>query len=153
MWALLLFYPVEAAVLAFLGLALLGIKPGLKKILTIGVLQGIAVFLIRNIYRYYDIQLGTHIFFTLAAMIIIVRYVSRIGWGEASAAAILAFIVLAVDETIGLPVTLNMVGINFKTSVNNSFWHIVIAYLGEIPIYIMAFIVGFTNFSLFKLKL
>lgn len=149
---LFLFYIPEGIAVALLGLTLLGIRPGRQKIVTIGILQGLAVFLIRNVYTLLNIKLGSHVIFTLLAMMLIFYLVTRIKWGLASAAALISFILIAVSEAVMYPLVLSPLGLTVEKAAESMWWHVITAYLGDSLMFVTALVVGLTGFSFIKPK-
>lgn len=148
----ILFYIPEAIAGAFVGLSLLGIRPEWRKILTIGALQGFAVFLTRLIYSILEIKVGTHAIFTLLSMIIFIRLVTKIRWGVATAAALLSFVLIAVSEAVMYPMFLSPLGLTIEKVSSSMLLHVVTAYLGDLLLFLTALIVSLTRFTLIRPK-
>lgn len=147
---LFLFYIEEAAAAAFLGLALLGMRPGLKEMLAIGAMQGFAVYLIRNIYSFLKIPLGTHLIFTIFAMVIFIKLTLKAKWGMALSATLIAFISIIISEATMYSIALKFFNVTWERAVQNPSLHIVTAYIGDSILFLLALIVGITRFSLIK---
>lgn len=146
-----LFYIEEVVAGAFLGLALLGIRPGWKTILTIGFLQGLVVMVIRTSYGLLGIKLGSHIFLTLIALIIIIRHTAKVNWGIATASSLLMFISLIMGENLVLTVLIKTLKLDATEIISKSIWgHILLGYATDSLLFLLALIVGITGFSLFK---
>lgn len=152
LWVLFLFYIEEAAAAVFLGLSLLGNKPSLKNVISIGVLQGIIVWLVRFLFFTFNIPLGLHVLLTLISLIIIVRFITKISWGLSSAVGLMSFITIIISEVMLYPWAYKLFGLNVETANNSPFWHIVTAYIGDSLMFLLAFVVGLTKFSLIKMK-
>ena len=149
---LFLFYIEEGLALAVLGPTLFGIRPTEKKIITIGVLQGIMIYLARNLELILKLPPFTHTVFLLITLIVIIKLVTGTGWGLASASSILGFIVIVVGEIIFVPLFYPMLGLTFEKQATSMWLHILIAYLGDILLFVLAIIVGLTKFSFIKPK-
>ncbi len=83
----------EAILMAWAGFLLLGIKPPLRKILVVGVLQGIASYFIR---RYFDF--GPHIVAHMISFILISYMIIRANLPTTAIAIIMAFIIVIMIE-------------------------------------------------------
>ena len=74
---LFFFYFEEALALAVFGPTLFGVKPNAKKILIMGAVQAVLMYLVRNIFRLFNVSPFVHVFVLLLTMIIIIRVVTR----------------------------------------------------------------------------
>lgn len=148
-----LLYIEEGAALAFLGPALFGIRPEPKKIVLMGVLQGIMIYLARNILAILKVTPFVHTIILLLSLIIIIRLVTGANWGIASAGGILGFIILMVSETMFIPFVWPLLGLTFEKLAPSPWLHILSAYISCSPLFILTVIVGITKFSFIKPKI
>ena len=78
---LLLLHIPEAILVVFVSTYLFSIKAKIRDILLVGCVQGLLVYLVREIYINYKIPFGTHTFVTLLTLILLIRYIIKIDWG------------------------------------------------------------------------
>ena len=149
---LFLFYIEEAIALAVLGPTLFGIRPGAKDVAIMGVLQGVLIYLVRNIFRTFNISPFVHTFVLLLTLIIIIRLITGASWGIASASSIVGFIVLIIGEMFVVPFLWPYLNLTFEKLATSTWLHILSGYLADSLLFILAIIVGLTKFSLIKSK-
>lgn len=146
----LLYYFEVSTVTIYLALALIGVKPGLKKILTMGFLLSFTAFVVRYTYSVLDIPLGSHIVFSILAFILFSRYMVPVGWGLSVAVAMIALTATVLSEALLYPVFLKYLSITFEDMFSNLWLHVLGGYFGNLLVFILALIVGITGFSLIK---
>jgi hypothetical protein len=147
---LFLYYIEEAIALSFLGPALLGVRPGAKKVLTIGVIQGILMYVVRNMSNMFKLPPFTHTVILLLTLIVLIKIVDQISWGISFASGFISFIVLIISEIIVIPIILTKFNLTFEQT-QASFWlHVLTANAGGAILFIGAILVGLTGFSLLK---
>lgn len=144
---------LEAAASLFLGLALFGIRPRWRKIFIMGLLQGTVVYIIRLVYAKLSLPLGTHMFFSLASYVLIVRIMTRINWGISVAAALISFISIALSELIIWPLIFRFSSLTYEQIISNPVSHTVAVHVGDSLMYLLAFVVGVTGFSFIRTKI
>lgn len=83
----------EGMLIVWAGLQLMGIRPELKKLILVGILQGICGYFIR---RYADF--GTHIFFQTAMLIIFTHFIMGVKWMTAGFAMISSIVIVILVE-------------------------------------------------------
>lgn len=148
--AFVLFYIQVSSATIYLGLALMGAKPGVKKVVTIGFIHGLTQFIVRYLYSVLNIPLGSHVVFTLLSFIVASRYVARVNWGVSIAATLIGCIVNILSEALLLPIFLNFVNISVEEYLSNLWLHIFGGYLTDSLVFILAFVVSITGFSFIK---
>lgn len=142
----------EAVASIFLGLALFSIRPGWKKVVLMGLLQGFIVYVIRFTYAKLSIPLGTHMFFSLASYMIIIRFMGRTKWGIAIAAGLVSFVSVALSELLMWPLIFRYTNLTYEQIISNPVSHIFATYVGDSLMYLLAIIVGLTGFSLIRTR-
>jgi len=106
----------DAILVGLVGLTLLGIKPTLKQILVIGLVQAI----VSNIVRILPFPFGIHALLQLAALSLLIYYVMRISYRVSLLVALSGFIIFGVIESILAPLLLSITGLSFTEVYNNS---------------------------------
>lgn len=146
----LLFYIQVSSAEIYVGLGLLGVKPGLKKILTIGLIHAFTMFIVRYTYSVLEIPLGSHSLFSILSFTIASRYIAKIGWGLATAATLIGNIATVFSEALLLPVFLKYMNITGEQLLSNLWLHVIGGYFGSILIFVLAVVVRISGFSLIK---
>lgn len=148
-----LFYLEEGIALAFLGLALIGIRPGIKKIVTAGTLQAIMIYLTRNFLPVFHVLPFAHTILLLVALIVILRFAAAVvGWNVSCAASMLSFLCLFTSELAVLPLFFSIFNLT-QDQVDSSLWlHILAGYTGDLLLFALAITVAVTGFSIAKFR-
>ena len=146
---LLYYFEVSAAAI-YLGLALIGVKPGLKNVLTMGFLVGFIMFLVRYSYSMLNIPLGSHFIFSLLAVILVNRYIAHVTWARSVTATLISNIITILSEALLSPVFFKYFNITHEDMVSNFWLHLSGGYFGNLLIFILAFIVHVSDYSLIR---
>jgi hypothetical protein len=89
-WQAVVFISIpEAFLVNLMGLALVGIKPDLKKLLVMAVLQAICSYFIRALPLVY----GVHMVLQLLTTFILIKLILGYGWGITLPAVLLGFVI------------------------------------------------------------
>jgi len=147
---LFLIYIEEGLALAVLGPTLFGLRPGAKQVAIMGILQGIMIYLARNLASILKLPPFIHTIVLLITLIIIIKLVTGAGWGLASASSILGFIAIVVGEIVVIPVLYPMFNMTFEKLATSMWFHILGGYLADSLLFILAIIVWVTKFSFIK---
>ena len=83
----------EAILILWAGLHLMGVRPPIKRLILVGVLQGISGYFVR---RYFDF--GLHVFLQSAILILYTYYIIRVKWVTAAFAVIISTAVIILIE-------------------------------------------------------
>lgn len=148
---LLLFYWVEGSLIAYTGLSLLGIKLNMKKVITIGLIHGLMIFLVRGSYKTLGIPFGTHTLILLFIIVFLFVKIGRVRPGVAVNAALLGIVLLVLGEAVTMPFFYKAMNMPVEEIWMNPWTHIMAGYAGNSLIILMAIITSRTNFSLLKL--
>jgi len=152
LWVLVLFYIVEGALVGYVGMALIGIRLNPKQFAVVGLCQGLVVYVVRGIYTMNGLPFGTHILFNLLGLIIILCFVTRTYWGVCTAGGLLGFIVIFLSEMSMLPPVYSYLKITFEKVWADTGTHIVMGYVGDWLLILIALVLFFTKKSLVHLK-
>ncbi len=145
---LFLWYMVEGMIVSFTGMGMVGVRLNLKQCVIAGVLQGLVVWLVRGIYTINNIPFGTHTFFNLMGLAIILYFVGRRGWGVSMVAALLGFIILILSESLMLPKLWEFLQMTMEQVFANAWVHIAMGYIGDWLLFIVAALLLITKKSL-----
>lgn len=149
---LVFFYIVEGALAGYVGMALLGFRLNLKQFAAVGVCQGLVVYLVRGIYTINGLPFGTHIFFTLSGMVIILYLFTRKHLRVCTLAAMLAFVAIYLGELLGLPIAMKTLGITWEQFYSDPWLHVALGYAGDWLLILAAIILFLSKKSLIDLK-
>lgn len=148
----LLYYIVEAALIGYVGLALIGVRIGFKQLMTIGLGQGLFVYLIRGIFAIYKIPIGLHIPVTLFGVIIILYLVARRGWGVSIIAGLLGLLILSLSEILMLPTLYGYLKITTEKIWADVWSHVIMGYIGDWLLILVAILLFASQKSPFNLQ-
>ena len=88
----------ESFLVLSLGLSLINVRMSIKKLLFMSLLLLTVTILVRNIYSYYDISLGTHSFIILFVELIILIFIAKQSLYNGIIAILLSYLVLIICE-------------------------------------------------------
>lgn len=149
---LLFFYWVEACMLAYAGLGLLGIRVPLNEIIRIGVSHGIAVFMVRGFYSSMGIPFGTHTLILVLILSLLIAKFTHLRWGIALSASLLGMVTLILGESLILPNFHELLNLTVDQIWANPWTHVLAGYVGDILLVIVTVLIALTNFSLVQIK-
>lgn len=149
---LVFFYIVEGALIGYVGTALIGIRLNLRQVTILGICHGLIVYLVRGIYTVNRIPLGTHSFFLLASLIIIIYFLTRQSWGVCTIAGLLGFIMVALSESLMLLPVFGYLKLTFEQVWADAWTHIILGYVGDWLLILVALVLFFSKKSLVDLE-
>ncbi|MDK2800172.1 MAG: hypothetical protein PWP27_2242 [Clostridiales bacterium] len=148
---LLLAYLGEGLLMAYVGVGLLAIKLNYKKIFAIGIIYALSIYLVRSIYKIFNIPLGIHTIILLYILALLIKYIGKVGFLQSVIAMFLVEGLSVIGETMFAVPYIMWLGIPFEDVFDT--WYIVIAaYLSYVPMIIMAILIKTTNFQLIDLN-
>lgn len=148
---ILLFYCVEGALTGYVGLALLGIRLNLKQFLITGLLQGAVIYIVRNIYTINKIPLGTHTFFILLGLAIILKFVKKTKIGISVIAAGLSMAVVMLSESILIAPAYDFLQLTLDKVLANTWSHIAMGFICDAFLIATALFLAWSKKSLINL--
>jgi len=148
---LVFYYFFEAALMGFVGMALIGIRLTSKQLLQVGLAQGLAVYFIRGIYSLLQINHGSHTLVALLIFVIVLRLVTRQNLLVCSMASTLSIIILLVSEGLMVLLLFNYLGLTYEEIASNPWHHIAMGYCGSWLAVLVAVYLAVTKKSLFKI--
>lgn len=144
---LLFLHIVVAILMSITGLRLFGYKGELKTFIYIGIIQGTFVWLIRGLYYYFNIPLGTHTLILMLSLFILIKLFTRVNWGIAFGSSLVSFSLAMIGG--GLPgLVMNYFNLNVNDIISNTWLHILIGYSETIFMIILLVINSITGFTL-----
>ncbi|HWI55529.1 MAG TPA: hypothetical protein VNT57_07540, partial [Desulfobacteria bacterium] len=149
---LLFFYWVESCMIAFTGLGLMGIRVPVRNLVSIGILHGVAVFLVRGFYSSMGIRFGTHTLVLVLILSSMITKFTQLSWGIGLSASLLGMVTLILGESLVLPNFHKMLNMTVDQIWENPWTHVLAGYVGDILLVIVTLIVALTNFSLVRIK-
>jgi hypothetical protein len=105
----------ETAILIFLGLTLIGVKPRLKHVLIIALIESLASFLIRS----FPLAPGINVFIQLPVLVALTAYICRLHVIYAALASFLGLVGIALTETVFNFIISTISGIPVRQALNN----------------------------------
>lgn len=148
---LVFYYFVEAALLGFVGMALIGIRLTPKHLVQIGLAQGLAVYFIRGIYSLLQIKPGSHTMVALVCLVLVYHLVTRQDLLLCTMASILSIVILFVSEGLIVLLLFNHLDLTYEVIASNPWRHIAMGYCGSWLAVLVAVYLAVTKKSLFKI--
>ncbi|ADG83489.1 hypothetical protein [Thermincola potens] len=148
---LLLFYWVESCFIAYTGLSLIGIRIKLGKVIPVGVIHGVMVYLVRGLYKYFEIPFGTHTLILLIIMACLLTIFVRVRFGTAVTASLLGMVLLLLGEMVTMPFFYKAMNMPVEQIWANPWTHILAGYVGDSLIMLAALFTTLTGYSLIRL--
>lgn len=149
---LLFFYWIESCMIAFAGLGLIGIRVPLSNIVKIGILHGVAVFIVRGFYSSMGIPFGTHTLILVLIMSLLIAKFTHLSWGIGLSASLLGMVTLILGESLVLPYFHKILNMTVDQIWENPWTHVMAGYVGDILLLVVTLLIAFTNFSLVRIK-
>lgn len=147
-----LFFMVESFFMSIIGMGLIGIRLGIRQYLTIGIIHGFFVYVIRNIYLLNEIPFGTHTIILLLIMIILIHYVGKLSWGEAAVAGFVGIAIMLINEAIVIVPFYGYFNLKFAAVMNDRWLSVASGNAVDLPIYILGILIYKLEWSLVKIK-
>jgi len=148
---LLSFYPVMSFV-AFVGLALLGIRIKAKIAILAGVTAGTLDFLARlalkplNLPPVFDIPLMVLI------LVLVLRFFTKEKWAVVTGGSILSYILLYAGDFILLPYAMKILNMGFDEITKNIWALVFIGHFDALFVYIFTLLTGLFKFKIIDLS-
>ncbi|WP_129595870.1 hypothetical protein [Anaerophilus nitritogenes] len=124
------------------GLGVLGIRPNFKKMIRIGIVFSPIVYGIREIYIYYKIPFGTHIFILFICFILLIRIIGKQRILDSMIAGLISFSLLLWGEGFFLFPMLKIFCLDPNTLVFRPGGTLLAGFISDILL-IIAFVVGY----------
>lgn len=149
---LVFFYIFESAMVGFVGFALIGFRMNLRQIILVGLGQGTIVYLVRGLYKMNEIPLGTHTFFNLLGLILILYLVTRKGFGSCITGSLLGFIIVILSESLTLPILYTFLNTTVESVLSDTWSHITMGYVGDWLLLLTTILLAITRKSLISVQ-
>jgi len=136
----LFFQLVEAFLVVYVGLALMGTRISRKRYLAASVLFALFVYTVRGIYHILDIPLGSHTILLILLLAATLRFVGRVDWNIAAGASLAPAILVLAGSTL-LPFVMGKMGLTIEDITGNVHLHIMMGYV-EDTFLLLAFLIN-----------
>lgn len=143
-------FMVQSVLMSLTGLRLFGINIKFRTVLLIGIIHGLAVWVVRGIYTTYEIPFGTHTIILMIVLVLLINILGKVKLGNALAVALVAvsLIMLGSALTDALVPLLKLDG---KTILENTWLHILFGYMENVFLVLFLAINGLFGFTLSKI--
>ncbi|GAW91431.1 hypothetical protein [Calderihabitans maritimus] len=146
---LLFLHITESFLMAATGLRLFGQNSGLKILMAIGVIHGLAVWLIRGAYLYYHIPFGTHTLILTVILFLLIRMLARVSWGEALGATLTSVSLVIIGSSIS-GIIVQFYHLNVQDIMNNTWLHVLIGHTENVFLVLLLVINSVFGFTITK---
>ncbi|MDK2821215.1 MAG: hypothetical protein PWP31_1180 [Clostridia bacterium] len=123
-------------------LRLFGYRSDFKIVIKIGVIYGIAIWIVRGIWNYYQIPISllTHTLVLMVIFSFLLKTIGKITWNNAIRATLINISLLLLSDFIILPPLLNFIELDMTNVFNNPWMHILIGYIENIFLLLLLFL-------------
>lgn len=146
------YYLIEGILVGYVAFALIGIRLNLRQYIVAGILQGLIVYLVRGIYTINKIPFGTHVFFNLVGLVVILHFISKQNWSISLIGGLLGFITIILSEMFMIPPLYMSLKLSAERVWSNTWAHIVMGYVGDWLLLLAAAILFFSGTSLVDIQ-
>lgn len=137
---LLFLHIVESLLLAAVGLRLFDQRVTYGKLLLIGVIHGLIVWLVRGFYKYYGIALGSHTVVVAIFLFLLLKLLAEVSWSIALGATLVSFCLVSFGGMIP-GVIIKYFDLNIQVIFSNPWWHVLVG-LTETSFLILALLLN-----------
>lgn len=142
-----IFYGIfESFFLIYLGISLFGLKIKITRLLLAVLCYTGIPFIIRWIFGYLGIPLGSHVLLNMFTMAIILRLITRKSWGIAFGASFSVFVLLFIGEVFVMLPLKKFIYLN-----KNFYFEVFWGYMGLIPAAILLAIIKYFDVNIFTI--
>ncbi|MHB1125497.1 MAG: hypothetical protein ACYC2T_00850 [Bacillota bacterium] len=125
---LIFLHIITSLLTTFTGLRILDYKGHSSRLVLIGVLQGIFLWLVRGFYILMHIPLGSHLLIILIAAVIFIKLIARVSWGMAFGSSLMSFIMILLGSALSVLVATGL-SVNTSSILSSPWLHIAFGYL------------------------
>lgn len=143
---LLFLYIVHGFLMAMTGLRLFGYRGNFKVFIGLGIIYGTTIWIVRGIYSYYNIPLGTHSIILTGFFSALTRIVGKVNWGTALGVALVGLSLAMLGGSMSV-LLLQYLQLEVTEVLSNPWLHILIGHTENIFLVIMLvlnYVFGFT---------
>lgn len=93
-------YMVQAFLVAYVGVKIVGEEVGTKKLLLIAILLGFTIYFVRSLYEFFDLPFGIHSIILFFLIIIFFKVIVPLTWMKSFGGAMISFSLAALGGII-----------------------------------------------------
>ncbi len=136
-WTALFFQSIpEEIIQVALGLGLIGRYPRMRFIMAVGIAGGVFSFFFRRL----PFDFGVHTLAQLIVLILLLRFIVRVDYFEATLSAFLGVLAVGIVEGVTIPIVSYLTGISFETALRDPWLRVVFPLPDEIILGVAAYL-------------
>lgn len=128
----------ESLAIVYLAIALAGQKPETWKILLLGIIDAVIIYLIRLL----PLTFGVHSILQILVIAFLLHLFFKVSFGKSLFSALTVIITLAVTETVFFALFMSLIGLSFEELSKNIFLYIIGGWPQIILLFILALAVN-----------
>lgn len=145
----LFFYIVQGILMGIVGLRLFDFEINFKKIGLVGVIYGLAIWVVRGIYNYFDVPFGTHTFILMLIFLILVKVISKTNWNTALGATLVSSCLVMLGSALSGPV-IQLFHLDVQDVLKNPWLYVAVGNIENVFLVAMLVINNVSGFTLTK---
>lgn len=142
---------VQANLVVFTGLALVGVRLSLRQVFAVGIPVAFYVYLERALMLTYQYAMTAHLILGVLGFILAIRLILRLPIVTAVIATVISYLILLASETFFLIPVITYFNIDLKYMVSNPWLQCALGLLSNIPLLVIGGVAYFARFSLLRL--
>lgn len=131
---------IEGILVGGVGPGALGTRIHIKKILFIACIHAPMVYLIRQVYDWLQIPLGTHVFFIMVEQLLLLRFIGKQKMLDSIIATLINTGIILFGEVTFLIPFLKIIGVDMETLFQHPFAYSIAVLIAFLP-FMIAFII------------
>lgn len=143
---------VQTSLVAFTGLAMVGVRLKLCQVLAVGIPVAFYMYLERALMLTYQYSLTSHILLGALGFILATWLILRLPVVTAVVATTISYIIILTSETFFLMPVVTYFNIDLKYVLSNPWLQCALGLLSNIPLLVLGVASYFTRFSLLRLS-
>lgn len=133
--------------MAATGLRLFGYKCNLKLSMAIGMVYGAAIWIIRGLYQYYHIPLGSHTLVLTLIFFLLIKTIAKVSWGSALGIALVSSSLVMLGGGISI-IIVQYFQLDVNNVLGNPWLHVLMGYTEIVFLVLMLVINEVFGFTL-----
>ncbi|MCK8826863.1 hypothetical protein MWH25_03760 [Natroniella acetigena] len=147
LWRMILAGIPESLLLAYVSLGLVGVKTEVKGYLKVGIAYTSGMILLRYVFQFH----GLHSLLLILLLMTLLKLIVKVDLKLAVIGVLLVFIILFIIEAIIFFVIINYAKIDWATINNSLFLKLLLSYLQQLPLLMIALLIHFFDFKFSEL--
>jgi len=151
---LLFFYFGEALLLAYVGLALFGVRLSWARLFVVGGVYSLCIWGVRSIYTIFEISFGSHTLILTAMLILIIRFIGQVDWGIAVGASLTGMTLILLGSML-TDFAAQKLNLSLDKIISSVWLNIVFGYMEDVFLILMLLLnklLGFTFVKSFNIN-